>query len=141
MTARSCEAWLASHSDHGIAVVVETPEEVCRLRVTGRMVCAACGWTDHHPVIDCVRCGARLERRTDDTDAAAFERRMHDYDARVAPLIDAWTTTGLPLVQVDGTLDSDALTADLLAQLASLGDVAPVRDGATRPSLAAASLG
>jgi adenylate kinase len=125
------EAWLASPAEHGIAVVVETPEEVCRLRVTVRMVCAACGWTDHYPLTDCVRCGATLERRSDDTDTTAFDRRMHDYDARVAPLIDAWTETHLPLVRVDGTLDTAELTADLQAQLAGTEAVPPARYATT----------
>jgi len=111
------EAWMGSSSDHGIAVVVETPEEVCRHRVLGRMVCGACGWTDHQPATTCQRCGHALERRLDDGDAATFERRLHDYDRRVAPLIDAWKQAGLPVLHLDGTGDTPTIAGELIATL------------------------
>jgi len=107
------DAWLSGSGDHGIAVEVDTPEEVCRRRVLGRMVCGACGWTDHEPATACERCGTALERRLDDADAAAFERRLHDHASRVAPLVDAWQAAGLPLVRLDGTRTADALVEDL----------------------------
>jgi adenylate kinase family enzyme len=111
------DAWMASSRDHGIAVVVDTPEEVCRARVLGRMVCAHCGWTDHAPATVCTRCGTALERRLDDGDAAAFERRLHDYETRVAPLIDAWKAAELPVIHLDGETDTAVMVAELLAQL------------------------
>ena len=111
------DAWLESSSDHGVAVVVETPEEVCRARVLGRMVCGACGWTDHEPATRCERCGAMLERRTDDGDAATFARRMAEYDRKVAPLIDAWLAGGLPVVHLDGTSGAEAMAAELMTTL------------------------
>ncbi|HYH92040.1 MAG TPA: nucleoside monophosphate kinase [Candidatus Saccharimonadales bacterium] len=114
------DAWLAAPIDHGIAVLVDTPEAVCRDRVLGRMVCPACGWTDHAPATTCIRCGAVLSRRADDGDAEIFDRRMHDYDARVAPVIDAWERAGLPLIKLDGTRDVDAIARDLLAEVARL---------------------
>jgi len=114
------DAWLAAPIDHGIAVLVDTPEAVCRDRVLGRMVCPACGWTDHAPATTCIRCGAVLSRRADDGDAEIFDRRMHDYDARVAPVIDAWERAGLPLIKLDGTRDVDAIARNLLAEVARL---------------------
>ena len=108
------DAWLAAPVDHGIGVVVETPEAVCRERVLGRMVCGVCGWTDHAPATICARCGAELQRRSDDGDAAIFDRRVHDYDTRVAPIIDAWARADLPLVRLDGTRDVDEIASELL---------------------------
>ena len=103
------EAWLAAPIDHGIAVVVDTPEAVCRDRMLGRMICPTCGWSDHTPATICVRCGEVLQRRTDDGDAAVFERRVRDYEARVEPVIEAWAGASLPLIRLDGTRDVDAI--------------------------------
>jgi len=114
------EAWLAAPVEHGIAVLVDTPEAVCRDRVLGRMVCPSCGWTDHAPATTCSRCGAELQRRADDGDEAIFDRRIGDYEARVAPVIDAWERAGLPLVRLDGTRDVDAIADDLLAEVTRL---------------------
>jgi adenylate kinase len=114
------EAWLAAPIDHGIAVVVDTPEDVCRDRMLGRMICPKCGWSDHSPATICVRCGEVLQRRTDDGDAAVFERRVRDYEARVEPVIEAWAREGLPLIRLDGTRDVDAIAAELLDEVALL---------------------
>ncbi len=114
------DAWLAAPTDHGIAVLVDTPEAVCRDRMLGRMICPACGWTDHTPTTVCVRCGAELQRRTDDGDAAIFDRRIHDYETRVAPVIEAWAAADLPLIRLDGTRDVDAIATELLDEVARL---------------------
>ena len=114
------DAWLAAPVDHGIGILVDTPETVCRERVLGRMVCGACGWTDHAPATVCVACGQVLQRRADDGDEDAFDRRMHDYDTRVAPIVDAWASSGLPLIRLDGTADVDAIARDLNDQMARL---------------------
>ena len=103
------EAWFATSADHGLAVVVDTPAGVCRQRALGRMICTDCGWTDHQPATTCARCGASLERRTDDRDEAAFVRRLHDFDTRVVPIIEAWSRAGSPMTRIDGTLDEDEL--------------------------------
>jgi adenylate kinase len=118
------DAWFASSADPGIAIVVDTPEAVCRERVLGRMVCMACGWTDHHPATTCDRCGEPLKRRMDDGDAATFERRLGDYDKRVAPLIDTWVAAGLPMLRLDGTLGVPELARDVVVGLDKLGVVA-----------------
>ena len=114
------DAWLAAPIDHGIAVVVDTPEAVCRDRMLGRMICPSCGWSDHTPATTCVRCGEVLQRRTDDGDAAVFERRVRDYEARVEPVIEAWARAGLPLIRLDGTRDVDAIASELLDEVARL---------------------
>jgi len=114
------EAWLAAPIDHGIAVVVDTPEAVCHDRMLGRMICPNCGWSDHAPATVCVRCGEVLQRRTDDGDAAVFERRVRDYEARVEPVIEAWARAGLPLIRLDGTRDVDAIAGELLDEVARL---------------------
>jgi adenylate kinase len=114
------DAWIAAPIDHGIAVVVDTPEAVCRDRMLGRLLCPACGWTDHTPATTCARCGAELQRRTDDGDAAIFDRRMGDYETRVAPVIEAWAAAGLPLIRLDGTRDVDAIASELLDEVARI---------------------
>jgi adenylate kinase family enzyme len=119
------DAWLAAPIDHGIAVVVDTPEAVCRDRMLGRMLCPACGWTDHTPAVACVRCGTGLQRRTDDGDAAIFDRRVQDYETRVAPVIEAWAGAGLPLIRLDGTRDVDVIATELLAEVARLEGASP----------------
>jgi adenylate kinase family enzyme len=113
-------SWLAIPADHGAAIVVDTPAGVCRHRVLGRMICPACGWTDHQPETTCLRCGTALQRRTDDRDEAAFARRLHDYDTRVVPIIEAWSHAGLPIRRIDGTLDEDELTLEAARMLHSL---------------------
>jgi adenylate kinase len=119
------EAWLAAPIDHGIAVLVDTPEAVCRDRMLGRMLCPACGWTDHTPTTVCVRCGAELRRRSDDGDAAVFDRRVQDYETRVVPVIEAWGRADLPLIRLDGTRDVDVISDELLAEVARLEAVSP----------------
>lgn len=114
------DAWLETASDPGIGVLVETPDAVCRDRVLGRMVCGACGWTDHAPATRCVRCGETLTRRADDHDAATFDHRMHDHDTRVLPIIAAWSARGLPLIRLDGERDAEINARQLLDQLAPL---------------------
>jgi adenylate kinase family enzyme len=61
-----------------------------------------------------------LQRRTDDGDAAVFERRVGDYEARVEPVIDAWGRADLPLIRLDGTRDVDAISNELLDEVARL---------------------
>jgi hypothetical protein len=56
----------------------------------------------------------------DDGDEATFERRLRDYDERVAPLIDEWEAAGLPLIRLDGTHDEDALAHELVVGLDGL---------------------
>jgi adenylate kinase len=116
------DAWLATPADHGTAVIVDTPEDVCRDRVLGRMICPACGWTDHQPETACVRCGSTLQRRSDDGDEAAFAHRLHDYDTRVMPIIEAWSRAGLPVWRIDGTLDADELATEVMRMLDGLAD-------------------
>ena len=86
----------------------------------GRMLCPACGWTDHTPATVCVRCGADLQRRTDDGDAAIFDRRVHDYETRVAPVIEAWEQAALPIIRLDGTRDVNAIATELLTEVARI---------------------
>ncbi len=114
------EAWLATAADHGTAVIVDTPEDVCRDRVLGRMICAACGWTDHQPATICQRCAAPLQRRIDDGDAAAFEHRLQDYTSRVLPIIEAWSDAGLPIWRIDGTLGEEELALEVMRMLDGL---------------------
>jgi adenylate kinase len=123
--AAQLDAWLSMPGDTGIAAVVETPASVCRRRVLGRLVCATCGWTDHEPATVCENCGTWLQRRLDDEDAETFERRLRDYDDRVAPLIDTWSAAELPLIRLDGTKDEDELTADLLDALTAVEALPP----------------
>jgi len=86
----------------------------------GRMICPKCGWSDHSPATICVRCGEVLARRTDDRDAAVFERRVRDYEGRVEPVIEAWAQAGLPLIRLDGTRDVDTIAQELLGEVARL---------------------
>ena len=86
----------------------------------GRMVCPACGWTDHTPATTCVRCGAELEQTNfHDGDEAIFDRRIHDDETRVAPVIESWVRAGLPLVRLDGTRDVHAIAGELLDEVAA----------------------
>ena len=73
-----------------------------------------------HDATICVRCGEVLQRRTDDGDAAVFERRVRDYEARVEPVIAAWARADLPLIRLDGTRDVDAIASELLDEVARL---------------------
>ena len=114
------DAWVAAPIDHGIAVVVDTPEAVCRDRILGRMICPACGWTDHTPATVCTRCGTGSSVARTTVTPRSSTAASRNTRARVAPVIDAWAATGLPLIRLDGTRDVDAIAEELLAAVADL---------------------
>lgn len=105
------------------AVLLEVPEDVLVLRLTGRRFCAECQATYHlewsPPAIAdrCDRCGGPLRRRADD-DEATVTRRLAVYRAETFPLVAFYEKSGR-LWRVDGLGSVDQVAARLEGVLAS----------------------
>lgn len=96
---------------------LEVPTELLIHRLSGRRVCAACGYTTH---IDrgedkCVKCGGELTQRKDDA-PESVENRLAVYDKQTKPLIDYYADKGL-LHNVDGSKPLAEVTQNILAAL------------------------
>lgn len=88
-------------------VSLEAPDELVVERISGRRTCRQCGEVYHvkfnpprAPGV-CDKCGGELFQRDDDNEAVV-RRRLSEYHAKTAPLIDYYETRGL-LKTVDGT--------------------------------------
>lgn len=96
---------------------LEVPTDLLIHRLSGRRVCAACGYTTH---IDrgedkCVKCGGELTQRKDDA-PESVENRLAVYDKQTKPLIDYYAGKGL-LHNVDGAKPLAEVTQNILAAL------------------------
>ncbi len=95
--------------DH--AVNVEVPEEVLVKRISGRRTCRECGanynvhFDEEGPGEACRECGGEIYQREDDLEETV-RRRLREYRAKTAPLIDHYRSEGL-LRQVDGNAPPD----------------------------------
>ena len=85
-------------------------EEAVR-RISGRLVCGACGASYHKinqkPKVDgiCDLCGSALIQRSDDQESVVRER-LRVYDEQTKPLIDYYKNSGC-LVELNGMLSVD----------------------------------
>ena len=98
-------------------VNLEVPRSLLIHRLSGRIVCAACGYTTH---IDrgedkCVKCGGELTQRKDDA-PESVENRLVVYEQQTKPLIDYYAGKGL-LTNVDGSKPLAEVTKAILAAL------------------------
>ena len=98
-------------------VNLEVPRSLLIHRLSGRRVCAACGYTTH---IDrgedkCVKCGGELTQRKDDA-PESVENRLVVYEQQTKPLIDYYAGKGL-LTNVDGSKPLAEVTKAILAAL------------------------
>jgi adenylate kinase len=100
----------------GIAVVIDTPEAVCRARMARRTWCPADGWTGRTAGESCPVCGGPTRTRSDDIDPAALDTRFASYERLLAPVTEAWVAAGLPVARMtnDSVLDIES-AADAIA--------------------------
>jgi adenylate kinase len=100
---------------------ISVPEAVLIDRLTGRWTCRQAGHIFHekfNPPLQAGRCdidGSELYQREDDK-AETVSRRIRVYLEQTKPLIDYYQQRGL-LLEVDGTLPIEQVTASLLAAL------------------------
>lgn len=75
-----------------IVIAIELSDRVAVERISGRVVCAACGAVYHHqnrPAQNhavCDRCGGELIQRRDDQEEQALRKRLAIYREQVEPL-------------------------------------------------------
>jgi adenylate kinase len=104
---------------------ISVAEQVLIERLTGRWTCRQAGHIFHekyNPPHQPGRCdidGSELYQREDDK-AETVSRRIRVYLEQTKPLIDYYHQRGL-LVEVDGTLPIEQVSANLLAALPSNG--------------------
>ena len=108
---------LASFEKIDVVINLEVPSELLIHRLSGRRVCAQCGYTTH---VDrgeekCVKCGAELTQRKDDA-PESVKNRLAVYDQQTKPLIDFYAEKGL-LKNVDGAAPLDEVTTAIMAAL------------------------
>ena len=98
-------------------VNLEVPRELLIHRLSGRRVCAACGYTTHIDLGEdkCVKCGGALTQRKDDA-PESVENRLVVYEQQTKPLIDYYAGKGL-LTNVDGSKPLAEVTKAILAAL------------------------
>ncbi|KAF0197239.1 MAG: adenylate kinase [Bacillota bacterium] len=102
-------------------VNIEVPEEELVTRLTGRLVCMACGATYHRvlnpsPLRDfCGVCNGPLITRADDAEATV-RSRLEVYRKQTEPLISYYQSIG-KLENINGLLPIDEVTALLRSVL------------------------
>ncbi len=102
---------------------ISVPEEVLIERLTGRWSCKDKGHVYHQkynpPKVEgvCDMDGSELYQREDDKSETVL-KRIEVYTAQTAPLIAYYKNQGL-LLEVDGTLDIEEVSARLLKALGS----------------------
>ncbi len=101
--------------------LISVPPGVLVERLSGRFSCRAAGHVYHrkyHPPKVAGICdvdGSELYQREDDK-AETVQNRISVYLAQTAPLIEYYHTRGL-LLEIDGTLEIDEVTKQVLAAL------------------------
>ena len=102
-------------------VNIEVPEEELVTRLTGRLVCKACGAT-YHKVLNpsprsdsCGVCNGPLITRADDAEATV-RSRLEVYRKQTEPLIAYYQSTG-KLANINGLLPIDEVTVLLRSVL------------------------
>lgn len=94
---------LASFESIDVVVNLEVPASLLIHRLSGRRVCAQCGYTTHvdRGEAKCPKCGAELTQRKDDA-PESVQNRLDVYEKQTKPLIDFYAEKGL-LKNVDGS--------------------------------------
>lgn len=90
-------------------------------RLSGRLVCKACGNIQHKetmpPKVEgrCDKCGGELYQRADDT-AKVIEERLRVYHEQTEPVISYYAKQGV-LQEVDGEQAPEAVFDDLMSEI------------------------
>ncbi len=103
-----------------LAILIDLPEPVIRLRMSTRLVCSVCGkiislGRHVQSSLDlCPNCGGVLEHRVDDTELV-LKKRLIEYQQKTLPVTNFYSKSGL-LARVDGNTEAGPL-ADTIAKL------------------------
>ena len=108
---------LATFEKIDAVVTLMVPQELLIHRLSGRRVCAACGYTTH---VDrgeekCPKCAQNLTQRKDDA-PESVKNRLVVYEEQTKPLVDYYAGQGL-LKNVDGAGELEDVTKAILAAL------------------------
>ena len=113
---------LASFESIDVVVNLEVPASLLIHRLSGRRVCAQCGYTTHvdRGEAKCPKCGAELTQRKDDA-PESVQNRLDVYEKQTKPLIDFYAEKGL-LKNVDGSKPLAEVTEAILDPWEQLDD-------------------
>jgi len=121
-TVSQAEALAAMTADRPLDLVVDlhVPVEEVLERLASRRVCVDCGWnysTAAPPKHNwtCDNCGGEVVQREDDT-PEAIRKRLDEYEAKTAPLLEWYRERGL-LEVVDGRGTEEEVTDRLVAAI------------------------
>lgn len=105
-----------------IGILVDAPDEVCRIRLMSRRTCPYDGLGFRASVRICPRCGMPTEHRADDGDEGSIARRLELYRERAQPAAEAWEAAGLPMIRLEnaGSLSDIAAASEDIARSISL---------------------
>ena len=110
---------LAGTSVHVVEIAV--PDEVIVERLAGRLLCKACGNTQHRqfapPAVEgtCDGCSGELYQRADDS-PDTVQGRLAVYHEQTAPVVDYYKSHGI-LARVDGMQSPDSVFQSLIQGL------------------------
>jgi adenylate kinase len=101
-----------------MAILLEVSEEEILVRMLGRLVCEKCGAGYHETRLKpkvagvCDKCGGKLVKRSDDTEATVRER-LRVYEEATSPVVSYYAKTGV-LHRVDGNGLADTACAAVM---------------------------
>ena len=107
-----------------VAIQIDVPRTELLERITGRRICTACQHIynvySHPPIQEgiCDMDGSPLQHRSDDTEAA-FHKRMTEYAAKTAAVIEHYRERGR-FRQIDGTGPMEAVESRITNALSEL---------------------
>jgi adenylate kinase len=113
---------LASSTLPVVAVSIVVPERVLLERITGRLTCPVCGsiynrYSESSIAAGvCVREGATLVQRADDTEPVFYER-MKAFEAKTAAVIEYYRAQDGRFAEVDGNLPVDEVMQSIRTTL------------------------
>ena len=125
--AEALDATLKKNGTPLDAVVVITADdnEIVE-RITGRRACGTCGKGFHVKFMPsakgeiCDACNGALTQRDDDREDVV-RSRLSAYKKQTQPVIAYYRTSGAKVIEVNGSQSPDAVTADMVNALRSLG--------------------
>ncbi|MEM7627322.1 MAG: nucleoside monophosphate kinase [Planctomycetota bacterium] len=114
------EFFLESY-DIDAVIYIDVPERVTIERALARRVCGSCG-LDYNLIFHrpekpdtCDVCGGHLIARADDNEEA-LRKRLDAFSSKTLPALELFDTKEL-VYRIDGTLDRDAVYADIRDKL------------------------
>lgn len=112
--ARAFERELTAHGQRlDLAILLTLSDEEIRGRILNRVTCVKCGATygmTFHNVMPgdpCEDCGAKLERRSDDT-LATLDARLAEHRRHTDPVVDFYRAAGL-LFEIDAAAGRESV--------------------------------